>query len=119
MEEVWRHLVDTVLARYITNTVLLALGVGLVGLIIGTLTAWLSANFEFPGQRLFHWALLLPLAVPTYATAFSYGGLCEFSGPLQTTLREILALPLRGLSSVLRPGIMSQRHKSRSFAGQV
>ena len=77
MEEVWGHLVDTVLVRYITNTVFLALGVGLIGLIVGTLTGWLSANFEFPGQPLFHWALLLPLAVPTYATAFSYGGLLE------------------------------------------
>ena len=41
MEEVWRHLVDTVLVRYITNTVFLALGVGLIGLIVGTLTGWL------------------------------------------------------------------------------
>ena len=89
MEEVWRHLLDTVLVRYISNTVWLALGVGLLGLLIGTLTGWLLANFEFPGQSLFHWALLLPLAVPTYATAFSYGGLCEFSGPLQTNLREV------------------------------
>ena len=89
MEEVWGHLLDTVLVRYITNTVFLALGVGLIGLTVGTLTGWLSANFEFPGQRLFHWALLLPLAVPTYATAFSYGGLLEFSGPIQTTLRDI------------------------------
>ncbi|MBT05573.1 MAG: iron ABC transporter permease [Rhodospirillaceae bacterium] len=89
MEEVWRHLLDTVLVRYITNTVFLALGVGMIGLIVGTLTGWLSANFEFPGHRLLHWALLLPLAVPTYATAFSYGGLCEFSGPIQTTLRDI------------------------------
>ena len=89
MEEVWGHLVDTVLVDYITNTLLLALGVGLIGLTVGGVTGWLSGNFDFPGQQLFHWALLLPLAVPTYATAFSYGGLCEFAGPLQTNIREI------------------------------
>ena len=88
MGDTWNHLVNTVLARYLSNTVLLALGVGLVGLTIGAVTAWLCAIFRFPGHGILHWALLLPLAVPTYATAFSYAGLCEFSGPIQTLLRE-------------------------------
>jgi len=89
MGDTWNHLVDTVLVRYLSNTALLALGVGLLGLTIGAVTAWLCAIFRFPGHGIFHWALLLPLAVPTYATAFSYAGLCEFSGPIQTLLREV------------------------------
>lgn len=89
MGDNWSHLVNTVLLRYLTNTLILALGVGFVGLMIGAATAWLCAMFRFPGHGIFHWALLLPLAVPTYATAFSYAGLCEFSGPLQTSLRAI------------------------------
>ena len=87
MGEVWQHLVDTVLSRYVVNTVWLALGVGLIGLFVGGGTAWVCANCRFPGRSLFEWALLLPLAVPTYAIAFSYAGLLEYAGPVQSSLR--------------------------------
>ena len=50
MGEVWQHLVDTVLSRYVVNTVWLALGVGLIGLFIGGGTAWVCANCRFPGR---------------------------------------------------------------------
>ena len=43
---------------------------------------------RFPGRAVFEWTLLLPLAVPTYAIAFTYGGLFEFAGPVQTALRD-------------------------------
>ena len=88
MGEVWQHLADTVLLRYVRNTAWLALGVGSIGFIIGGGTAWLCANCRFPGRSIFKWALLLPLAVPTYAIAFSYAGLLEYAGPLQTSLRS-------------------------------
>ena len=87
--EVWRHLVDTVLWRYVSNTLWLAVGVGVGTLVIGTGTAWLCSMCRFPGRGLFEWALLLPLAVPTYAIAFTYAGLFEFAGPVQTGLREM------------------------------
>ena len=89
MGEVWQHLADTVLSRYVINTVWLALGVGVIGLFIGGGTAWLCANCRFPGRSLFEWALLLPLAVPTYAIAFSYSGLLEYAGPVQSSLRAV------------------------------
>jgi iron(III) transport system permease protein len=86
--DVWHHLVDTVLWRYIANTLWLALGVGLGTLIIGAGTAWLCSMCRFPGRGIFEWALLLPLAVPTYAIGFTYAGLFEFAGPVQTGLRD-------------------------------
>ena len=85
---VWGHLVDTVLWRYIGNTVWLGLGVGLGTLVIGTGTAWLCVMCRFPGRGILAWALLLPLAVPTYAIAFTYAGILDFAGPAQTALRE-------------------------------
>ena len=75
--DVWRHLFDTVLSRYVINTASLALGVGLIGFIVGGATAWLCATCQFPGRSFFEWALLLPLSVPTYAIAFCYGGLLD------------------------------------------
>ena len=86
--EVWRHLVDTVLWRYIENTLWLTLGVGLGTVILGSGTAWLCSMCRFPGRGVFEWALLLPLAVPTYAIGFTYAGLFEYAGPVQTGLRD-------------------------------
>ena len=87
--EVWRHLAATVLAGYIFNTFMLMAGVGAGTLLIGVAAAWLVTMCRFPGRAVFEWALLLPLAVPTYAIAFTYGGLFEYAGPLQSELRGL------------------------------
>ena len=86
---VWQHLASTVLPRYLTNTLFLVVTVGLGTLVIGTGTAWLVVMCRFPGRRLFEWALLLPLAVPTYVIAYAYTDFLQFSGPLQGWLRDL------------------------------
>ncbi len=86
--DVWAHLASTVLPRYLSNTVILAVSVGVGTLVIGTGTAWLVVMCRFPGRRLFEWALLLPLAVPTYVIAYAYTDYLQFAGPVQTFLRE-------------------------------
>ncbi|MDJ0958066.1 MAG: iron ABC transporter permease [Arenicellales bacterium] len=88
--EVWRHLVDTRLADYTFNSLMLMLGVGVGVLLGGVSTAWLTVNFDFCGRRFFVWALLLPLAMPAYIIAYAYTGLLEFSGPVQTGLRSVM-----------------------------
>ena len=45
--------------------------------------------YRFPGQRLFEWLLLLPLAIPTYIIAFCYLELFDYAGMLQTSLRSL------------------------------
>ena len=87
--EVWQHLVDTVLADYISNSLLLMLGVAIGTLLIGVSTAWLTAMCSFPGRKIFEWALLLPMAMPAYIIAYTYTGLLDFSGPVQTTIRSM------------------------------
>jgi len=88
-ENIWPHLVATVLPRYIENTAILLLGVGAVVLVVGVGTAWLVAVCRFPGRTLFEWALLLPLAAPAYIVAFVYTELLEYAGPLQRALRGV------------------------------
>ena len=85
---VWRHLAATVLGDYVTNSLLLILGVGGGTLVLGVATAWFTSMCDFPGRRFFTWALLLPLAMPAYIIAYTYTGLLDFSGPVQTLLRE-------------------------------
>lgn len=86
--EVWRHLTDTVLGTYVVNTLWLVFGVGLGVFVIGVGTAWLVTMCRFPGRALLEWGLLLPLAVPAYAIAYSYAGLFDYAGPVQSGLRD-------------------------------
>ena len=87
--EVWQHLVDTVLRDYVINSLLLMTGVAIGTLSIGVSCAWLTSMCRFPGRRLFEWALLLPLAIPAYIIAYTYTGMFDFAGPVQTWLREL------------------------------
>jgi iron(III) transport system permease protein len=86
--EIWSHLAETVLGNYIYNSILLLIGVGAGTLVVGTGCAWIVTMCRFPGQKIFEWALLLPLAVPAYVIAYTYTGLMDFAGPVQTVLRE-------------------------------
>ncbi len=88
-EEIWAHLVDTVLKNYILNSLWLMLGVGVGVLVIGVGCAWLVTMCEFWGASYFEWLLLLPLAAPAYLLAYSYTNMLSYFGPVQTWLREI------------------------------
>lgn len=84
----WSHLADTVLGEFVSNTVILCIGVGLGVSSIGVTTAWLTTMHDFPGRRVFEWALILPLAVPAYVMAYVYTDFLQFVGPVQTWLRD-------------------------------
>ncbi len=86
--EVWQHLSDTVLPDYIYNSLVLMLEVTIGTLAIGISTAWLTTMCRFPGRRFFEWALLLPLAMPAYIIAYTYTGMFDAAGPIQTSFRE-------------------------------
>ena len=88
----WRHLADTILWELLSNTFWLLLGVGALAGLIGTVSAWLVATRRFPGRGVFEWALVLPLAVPTYVIGFVFVALFEFAGPVPTFFRETLNL---------------------------
>ena len=82
------QMLQTVLLDYAWTSLLLcvcvALGVGVVGIA----TASAVTLFNFPGRRVFEWALLLPLAMPAYVMAYAYTDFLQYSGPLQNALRS-------------------------------
>ncbi|WBU59749.1 ABC transporter permease [Paracoccus albus] len=86
----WSHLFRNVLANALTQTVILLCGVGIIVALLGTVTAWLIAGFDFPGRRVLGWALLLPLAVPTYIVAYAYLDILHPIGPVQSLIRNVL-----------------------------
>lgn len=87
--EIWPHLAANVLPTALANTAALLLGVGLLCALIGVGTAWLVTQYEFPGRATFEWLLVLPLAIPTYITAYIYVEFLGFQGPLQTAFRAL------------------------------
>lgn len=84
----WSHLVDTVLWGYVGNTAWLTLAVGLVAAVFAIPSAWMVATMDFPGRRQLEWALVLPLAIPTYVAAFTYYPLLNEAIPLLVWVRS-------------------------------
>ncbi len=88
--EILAHLWDTVLTEYVINSLLLVAGVSVLTLVLGIPAAWFTSVCSFPGQRVFVWMLLLPLAFPAYIIAYTYTGVLDYAGPVYTFLREVL-----------------------------
>ena len=86
-ENIWPHLMATVLPRYLRTTFEMMLGVGLITAAAGTGAAWLVSVYEFPGRRWMSTALLFPMAIPAYVGAYALVDFLDYAGPLQTALR--------------------------------
>jgi iron(III) transport system permease protein len=86
-ENIWPHLIETTLPRYLITTLQLMAGVGALTLAIGLASAWAVTMCEFPGRKFFEWAMLLPFAVPAYVIAYVYTSLLDYAGPVQNALR--------------------------------
>ena len=107
--DTWPHLVANVLPGALRRTLGLTAGVGVLSLLIGTGTAWLVTMYRFPGRRVLQWLLLLPLAVPTYIIAYSYLELLDYSGIVQTSLRELFGLAKRAVTGSQTSGAYAAR----------
>ena len=88
-ENIWPHLLSTVLPGYVWRTLVLMLGVGAITFVIGTAVAWLVTMCRFPLRPLLAWASLLPMAMPGYIVAYAYVDFLSYAGPLQTGLRGV------------------------------
>ena len=86
---IWKHLWATQLLEIIWNTLRLMVGVGLGVFALGTGLAWLVTMYRFPGQRIFQWLLILPLAMPAYVIGFVFRATLDYTGPIQTQLRAL------------------------------
>ena len=105
-KEIWQHLLETLMARLVLNTVLLVTGVAVCTMLLGVTLAWLTGACDFPGRSLFSWSLLLPMAMPTYVLAFVWLGLFDFTGPVQTLLRDMFGQGLRFPDIRSTPGVI-------------
>ncbi len=82
------HLARTVVPQSSLTTLEILLGVGVMVALVGTFSAWLVSFYDFPGRSIFSWALMLPMAVPTYISAYTFVEFFSYTGPLQTLVRH-------------------------------
>ncbi len=90
--ELWGHLSENLLLEYLSNTFIILIFVAVSTLIIGVSCAWLVTNFTFPGRDIFKWLLVMPIAIPTYVSAYIYAGLFEPSGMIFDLVQNYLGL---------------------------
>ena len=90
--ELWGHLTDNLLIDYLLNTGMIVISVALLTIVIGVSCAWLVTNFIFPGINVFKWLLVMPIAIPTYVSAYIYAGLFEPSGMIFDSVENYLGL---------------------------
>ncbi|WP_174758170.1 ABC transporter permease [Alkalibacillus haloalkaliphilus] len=86
--ENWLHIREYMLQNYIQNTLILVFFVGILTLFIGTSLAWIISAYDFPMRRFFQWGMILPLAIPPYIGAYTYHGILNYTGVIQTSLRN-------------------------------
>ena len=89
-ENIWPHLLETVLPRYFRNTLVLMGGVGVLTAAVGTGAAWLVVMYRFPGSRWLDYALLFPLAIPAYVGAYALVDFLQYAGPVQGAMRTAM-----------------------------
>ncbi len=85
--ETWDHVVTYLLPNYITNSVSIAIGCSVLTLSIGVTSAWIVSRYEFPYRKTLEWLLIVPLAIPSYITAYAYAGIFDYGGSLTILAR--------------------------------
>lgn len=89
-ENIWPHLMASVLPRYLTTTLILMLSVAVLTAAMGTGAAWLVSMYRFPGRNWLDFALFFPLAIPAYVGAYAIVDLLDYAGPVQSALRQAM-----------------------------
>ncbi len=88
-DDLFAHLMSTVLPTYTYNTILLVLGTMVLSLVIGIPSAWIMAMCRLPSEKILQWALVLPLAMPGYIVGYIFTDWFDFAGPVQVFLRDV------------------------------
>ncbi|PMH41225.1 iron ABC transporter permease [Vibrio sp. 10N.286.49.B3] len=88
-DDIFSHLMSTVMFTYTYNTVVLVLAVMLLALVFGIPSAWLMAMCRLPSEKWLQWALVLPLAMPGYIVGYIFTDWFDFAGPIQVLLRDL------------------------------
>lgn len=90
--ENWQHIKEYLLVDILSNTAIILFFTAIATTLIGTSLAWLVTAYQFPLRNFFKWGLILPLAVPPFIGAYTYHGIVNYTGVIQSTLRNQFAI---------------------------
>lgn len=80
------RIVRLLLPGALRTSIVLAFGVGTLSLLLGGALALLVSFYDFPGRRWLDWALMLPMAMPSYVLVYVLLGQFGAANPLQSNL---------------------------------
>ena len=80
---------ETFLLEYITNSLILLIGVLIFTFILGVGSAYTVSFYKFPGVNFFKWALILSFAIPPYIYAYSLFAFFDNYGTAFTILKNL------------------------------
>jgi iron(III) transport system permease protein len=86
--QTWRGFLSHVLPGYLWNAAQISVGVALGTVALGAGAAWIIERYQFVGRNTLAWALMLPLAIPAYVSAYAFTDALAFAGPVQSALRS-------------------------------
>ncbi|WP_034057630.1 ABC transporter permease [Lacinutrix jangbogonensis] len=87
--ESWLHIIENVLLDYTLNSIFLIFGCTVITVLFGVSSAWIVSRYTIPFQKQLEWMLILPLAIPSYITAYAYAGFFDYGGTLELMLKAI------------------------------
>ena len=80
---------ETFLLEYITNSLILLIGVLIFTFVLGVGSAYTVSFYKFPGVNFFKWALILSFAIPPYIYAYSLFAFFDNYGTAFTILKNL------------------------------
>lgn len=78
--EMWTHVTKHLLGQYVVNSIVLIFGCASLAVLIGVSSAWILSSYSSKYSFWLHVLMLLPLAMPSYITAYAYYGLLGHGG---------------------------------------
>ena len=84
----WNFILNIEILDYLFNSFNIIFFQSIFVIFFGVTSAWIVTNYRFPLRKLIDICLLLPLSIPPYIAAIAYGEILDYSGVLQTFLRE-------------------------------
>jgi len=86
----WNHIKEYLLKDYVINSIKLITFTGFLTVLIGVSLAWIISMYDFTLRGFFKWGLILPLSIPPYIAAYTYNGILNYTGIIQTFIRNYL-----------------------------
>lgn len=90
----WPHILESLLSDYVWHTCLLVIAVNLLALLFAAPTAWLTVFYDFWGAKIWAWALILPITIPSYIAGFCYFDILDQAIPFYVYLRNHFGIEL-------------------------